>query len=280
METNPTGWLTVQRCLLWIWLALSGLVALSALGGCAASSESGPVGARGDIVTESDEPEARRRARIRLELAVGYFEQGQTTIALDELKQSIAADPNFAQAYNLRGLIYMRLNDPRLAEDSFRRALVLNPRDADVHHNYGWLLCQQARFAESQKSLSQALAMPQYGGRAKSWMAQGLCQMKAGQGAEAELSLQRSYELDAGNPITGYNLASLLYQRGDLTRAQFYVRRLNNSELANSESLWLGIKVERKLQNRDAMQQLAGQLKKRFAQSRELAFFERSAFDE
>ena len=280
METTPTGWPAVQRRLLWIWLALSGLAALSVLGGCATNSESGPGAARGDIVTESDEPEARRRARIRLELAVGYFEQGQTTIALDELKQSIAADPNFAQAYNLRGLIYMRLNDPRLAEDSFRRALVLNPRDADVHHNYGWLLCQQARFAESQTALSQALAVPQYGGRAKSWMAQGLCQMKAGQGAEAELSLQRSYELDAGNPITGYNLASLLYQRGDLTRAQFYVRRLNNSELANSESLWLGIKVERKLQNRDAMQQLAGQLKKRFAQSRELAFFERSAFDE
>ena len=280
METTPTGWPAVQRRLLWIWLALAGLVALSGLGGCAANSDSGSTAARGDIVTESDEPEARRRARIRLELAVGYFEQGQTTIALDELKQSIAADPNFAQAYNLRGLVYMRLNDPRLAEDSFRRALVLNPRDADVHHNYGWLLCQQARFAESQKALSQALAMPQYGGRAKSWMAQGLCQMKAGQGAEAELSFQRSYELDAGNPITGYNLASLLYQRGDLARAQFYVRRLNNSELANSESLWLGIKVERKLQNRDAMQQLAGQLKKRFAQSRELAFLERSAFDE
>ena len=80
--------------------------------------------------------------------------------------------------------------------------------------------------------------------------------MKAGQGAEAELSFQRSYELDAANPVTGYNLASLLYLRGELVRAQFYVRRLNNSDLANSESLWLGIKVERKLENREAMQQL------------------------
>ena len=280
METTPSVWPMAQRCLMCIWLALSGFWALSGLGGCAASPESGPGGAKGDIVTESDEPEARRRARIRLELAVGYFEQGQTTIALDELKQSIAADPNFAQAYNLRGLIYMRLNDPRLAEDSFRRALAINPRDADVLHNYGWMLCQQLRFGESQKALAQAIAMPLYGGRAKSWMAQGLCQMKAGQGGEAELSFQRSYELDAANPVTGYNLASLLYLRGELVRAQFYVRRLNNSELANSESLWLGIKVERKLDNREAMQQLAGQLKKRFSQSRELGFFERSAFDE
>ena len=280
METIPTGWSAAQRCLLSVWLLLSGLIALAGMGGCATNPESGPSGAKGDIVTESDEPEARRRARIRLELAIGYFEQGQTTVALDELKQSIVADPNFAPAYNLRGLIYMRLSDPGLAEDSFRRALAINPRDADVLHNYGWLMCQQARFADSQKALLQAIAMPLYGGRAKSWMAQGLCQMKAGQVADAELSLQRSYELDAGNPVTGYNLANLLFQRGDTARAQFYVRRLNNSDLANSESLWLGIKIDRRLGNRDAVEQLAGQLKKRFAQSRELGSFERGAFDE
>jgi type IV pilus assembly protein PilF len=271
------GWLQVQQWVVGIGLAVCGLAGLS---GCASSTESGPGGARGDIVTQSDEPDIRKRARIRLELAVGYFEQGQTTIALDELKQSISADPNFAEAYNLRGLIYMRLNDPRLAEDSFRRALVITPRDPNVLHNYGWLLCQQGRYAESQQFLSQAIANPLYGGRAKSWMAQGLCQVRAGQAAEGELSLQRAYELDAGNPVIGYNLANLLYQRGEFVRAQFYVRRLNNSELANAESLWLGIKVERRMENREAMQQLASQLRKRFAQSRELAAFERSAFDE
>ena len=75
-------------------------------------------------------------------------------------------------------------------------------------------------------------------------------------------------------------MATLLYQRGEFSKAQFYVRRLNNTELANAESLWLGIKVERQMENRDAMQQLVGQLRKRFAQSRELASFERSAFNE
>lgn len=280
MEPFSSTALRSQRSPLVYLLALCAVGMLIALGGCASGIESGPGIGKADIMTESDEPDARRRARIRLELAIGYFEQGQTTVALDELKQSISADPNFAPAYNLRGLIYMRLNDPGLAEDSFRRALALNPRDADVFHNYGWLLCQQSRFGDSYKAFAQAIAVPLYGGRAKSWMAQGLCQMKAGQLTEAELSFLRSYELDAGNPVTGYNLAKLLFQRGDLVRSQFYVRRLNNSDLANSESLWLGIKVERKLDNRDAVQQLAGQLKKRFAQSRELALFERSAFDD
>jgi len=80
--------------------------------------------------------------------------------------------------------------------------------------------------------------------------------------------------------VTGYNLANLLYERGDFTRAQFYIRRLNNSDLANAETLWLGIRIERKLNNRDAVLQLGEQLKKRFAQSREAAAYEKGAFNE
>lgn len=251
------------------------------LAGCA--NHQGIPGGSGnpnDLVTDSDEPDQRRRARLRLELATGYFEQGQTKVALDEIKQSLVTDPTFGDAYNLRGLVYMRLNDIPLAEDSFRRALALNPRDANVAHNYGWLLCQQARYSESFKLFAQAAANPTYTGKAKTLMAQGVCQVSAGQPAEAEQSLMHSYELDAGNPVTGYNLANLLYTRGDLTRAQFYIRRLNNSELANAETLWLGIKTERKLNNREAVVQLADQLKKRFGQSSQAAAYDKGSFNE
>jgi type IV pilus assembly protein PilF len=263
------------------WLAWAGVAGalLLALGGCA-SRLAGVSDPPHDIVTESDEPEMRKRARIRMELAVGYFEQGQTKVALDELKQAIASDPTFPEAYNLRGLIYMRLKDMAQAEDSFRRAVALNPRDPNVQHNLGWLLCQQGRYDESQRAFDTAMANPAYTGQAKTLMAQGLCQARAGRNAEAERSLARAYELDAGNPVTGYNLANLLYQRGDYTRAQFYIRRLNNSELANAESLWLGIKIEHRLNDQVAMSQLGGQLKKRFAQSREAAAYERRAFNE
>lgn len=251
------------------------------LGGCA--SQPGSIegqGNRTDLITDSDETDQRRRARLRVELATGYFEQGQTRVALDEIKQSLATDPNFVDAYNLRGLVYMRLNDIPLAEDSFRRALALQPRDAGVAHNYGWLLCQQARYPESFKLFAQAAANPTYTGKAKTLMALGVCQVNAGQIIEAEQSLMHSYELDAGNPVTGYNLSKLLYARGDLTRTQFYIRRLNNSELANAQSLWLGIKTEKKLGNQEAMLQLAVQLKKRFAQSPEAASYEKGLFNE
>ncbi|MCY7318451.1 MAG: type IV pilus biogenesis/stability protein PilW, partial [Ramlibacter sp.] len=70
------------------------------------------------------------------------------------------------------------------------------------------------------------------------------------------------------------------FQRGEFQRAQFYIRRLNNTELANAESLWLGIKVEQQMNDRVAMLQLADQLKRRFPQSREIAFYDRGAFSE
>jgi len=259
------------------WIALAWTVA-GALAGCAAPGRDTQPAT--DMVTESDEPEVRRRARLRMELAIGYFGEGKTTVALDELKQAIAADPTYAEAYNLRGLIYMRLNDKRQAEDSFRRAVALNPRDADTQHNFGWFLCQEGRYPEAQRAFDVAMANPMYAGRAKTLMTQGVCQARAGRLEDAERSLSRSYELDAGNPVTGYNLARLLYQRGEYGRAQFYIRRLNNTELANAESLWLGVQVEHRLNDRLAMRQLGDQLKKRFASSREAAAYDRGAFDD
>ncbi|MDO9199790.1 MAG: type IV pilus biogenesis/stability protein PilW [Hydrogenophaga sp.] len=265
---------TLVRLLLCVLMAAGLLSLVGCAGGVAATSSTA------EPVTESDEPDARKRARLRLELSSGYVEQGQTTVALDEIKQSLAADPTYGPAYVLRGLVYMRLNDNRLAEDSFQRALQINSRDPDALHNYGWFSCQLGRHTQAIELFVRALASPVYGGQAKTYMAKGVCQTRMRQYPEAEGSFARSYELDAGNPITGYNLASLLFRRGDDSRAQFYIRRLNNSELANAETLWLGIKVERRLGNTEALQQLAQQLSRRYPQSREWAFYQRGAFDE
>ena len=264
----------------WTLTACSAVVCIWALHGCATNTSPAVSDADAGLVTPSDEPESRRRARIRLELASNYFELGQTAVALDEVKQSLSADPSYADAFNLRGLIYMRLNDYPQAEDSFRRALSLRANDANILHNYGWLMCQQQKYAEADAYFSRAIANPAYAARGKTWMARGLCQSGAGQFPEAEQSLLKAYEFDAANPVVGYHLAALLLRRSELSRAQFYIRRLNNSDFANSESLWLGIKVERALGDVVAMRQLAAQLRKRFPDSRELSAYERGAFNE
>jgi len=260
-----------------IWFAGAVTIA-GGLSACGSSPP--PTPAQQESFTDSDEPESRKRATNRLRLAVLYFGDGKMSIALDEVKQAIAADPNWFEAYNMRGLVYMRLGDFALSSTSFQRALALNAGSAEVKHNYGVLLCKHSRSAEALKMFAAALDTPGYGRRANTLIEQGVCQMSNGLRQEAESSFTRSYELDASNPVAGYNLGLLLFQRNEFVRSQFYVRRLNNTELANSESLWLGIKVERKMENREAMMQLGGQLKKRFPQSPEASAYERGAFDE
>lgn len=268
----------VSRSRLLLLCAGLGLAASALLSGCATPVDT--VATPSEWQTPADDSEARRRARTRLALASGYYENGQYAVALDELKKTLQIDPGFPDAYNLGGLIYLALGDRALAASHFQRALALNPRDADAMHNLGWLECENGRYAEAAALFQRAVAVPTYGGRAKTLMTQGICEARAGQPEQAEATLMHAYELDAGNPVTGYNLALLLFRRGELERARFYIRRLNNSELANAESLWLGIRVEQRLRDQRAMEQLASQLRQRFPQSRELIAYERGQFDE
>lgn len=267
-----------KRCLV-LWRTSLVLGLCLGLWACAAA----PGGAANQqpLTVGTIEPtEAQRRAQIRLELAAAFLENNQPTVALEEVNRAVQADPSLAAAHNLRALVLMQLNEFALAEQSLQQALRLAPRDGDSWHNLGWLHCQQQRFAQAAQAFESALQTPQYQGAARTWMLRGICQARAGQTPEAVQSLIRSFELDAANPITLYNLALLLHQRSDSERARFYLRRLNNSESANAESLWLGVKIENRLQNREAAQQLARQLLRRFPDSRQANAYERGAFNE
>lgn len=275
---QPMGRL-VRGSVTWALLGAALLSTSAFLSGCAGNGV-GTGASTTEPVTESDEPEIRKRARIRTSLATGYFENGQDTVALDEVKQALIADANYGPAYVLRGLIYMRLSNDALAEESFRRALQINPNDPDALHNYGWFACGHKREKEALSLFEKAAANPTYGGQAKTLMAKGVCEMRLGLEKEAEGSFARAYQLDPNNPITGYNLAALMFKRGEYDRAQFYIRRLNGTEMANAETLWLGIKVEKRMNNQTVADQLTQQLQRRFPNSPELAAYRRGAFYE
>lgn len=235
----------------------------------------------GDLRTASDQTDADKRARVRLELAGAYFSRGQTATALDEVKLALAAKPDLPEALNLRGLIYATLGETRLAEESFRRAQQLAPRDGDVMHNYGWFLCQERRFAEAEVQFQQALAQPQYRDQIRTLLGLGVCQARAGRWTDAEASLLRAYEFDPSNPVTAYNLSDVLYRRGEYERVRFYMRRVNaQQDLSNAQTLWLAAKVEHRLGNVAGAQQLGNQLRDRFPQAPETVLFEKGRFDD
>jgi type IV pilus assembly protein PilF len=259
---------------------LTALALAAMVSGCVSTART-PAAETGDHITASDESDASKRSRVRLELAGAYFGRGQMEFALDQVKLAIQVDPTQSEAYNLRGLIYANLGDDRLAEESFRRALQLNPLDADAMQNFGWYLCQRKRFDEAQLQFEQALAVPRYRDSARTYLTQGICHSQAGQLELAERSLLRSSELDPRNMSTAFTLADLLYRRKEYERARFYVRRVNASkDVATAQSLWLAVRIENQLGQSRARQDLGQQLVRRFPESREASAFGRGSFDE
>jgi len=246
------------------------------LAACAA----GPSATR-DVRTDSDQTDADRRASVRLELAQGYFARGQFNTALDELKLALAVKPDMKEATNLRGLVYASMGENQLAEESFRRAISLFPNDSDALHNYGWFQCQQQRWAAADSQFDLALAQPGYRAPQRTLLAKGVCEARSGRMKEAERTLSHAFELDAGSPAIAINLAEVLYRNNELERARFYVKRVNiQPEQVNAQSLWLALRVERKLGHTGAMDELAGQLRRQYAQSPETQALNAGRFDE
>lgn len=233
-----------------------------------------------DLRTASDMTDVDRRARLRLELAAGYYSRGQHTTALDEVKLALAARPDDPQAHNLRGLIYASLGEHVLAEQSFQRALQLAPRDADTMHNYGWFLCQLQRWDDASRQFQQAIAQPQYRDVPRTLLAQGLCEARAGRLAEADRTLTRSYELDPANPATAFNLGEVLYRLGEFERARFYLRRVNGDPAtSNAQTLWLAARIENRLGNVAGARGFGNELRERFPGSPETLLYDKGRFD-
>lgn len=256
-------------------------LAAAALAGCQTTTTTNSQSSVINAASPTQEEDAGRRARVRLELAQAYFSRGQLEAALADVNVAIKANPRLGAAYNLRGLIYAGKAENALARESFNRALEINPRDADTMQNFGWHLCEQRQYAEADALFAQALAVPLYAEGSRTLLTRGICQARAGQWMEAEGSLTRSYELDPTNPTTALNLSEVLYRRNELERARFYVRRLNgNPDLANAQTLWLGVRIEHKLGNRQGEFEAAERLRNRFPTSREAAALEGGRFDD
>lgn len=257
-------------------LCLSALLAA-----CAAPGGAPPAAPSQELRTASDQTDADRRAAVRMELAGLHFGRGQYETALDEIKLALVAKPELGAAFSLRGLIYASMGEDALADDSFNRALQINPRDADAMHNRAWFLCQKGKFVEADRWFEQALVLPQYRDVPRTLMAQGVCAARAGKLDEAERKLSRAYELEANNPTTALNLSEVLYRRGEYERARFYIRRVNQREdLSNAQTLWLAMRIENRIGNRGSVEEIGRQLRNRFPQATETLAFERGRFDE
>ncbi|NMM38947.1 MAG: type IV pilus biogenesis/stability protein PilW [Glaciimonas sp.] len=245
--------------------------------GCA-SSQSG--GSLAELPTSSDQTSNQKRANIRLQLAVGYYQQHQLEVALDEVKLALVADPNFAEAYSMRALVYMEMDQMPLAEENFLRAIKLAPDNPDLSNNYGWFLCQSGRENQSISYFETALKSRSYQSPVKALHNAGVCSLKLNEQNVAEKYFLRAFKIEPDNLSVTVNLASIYFNHRDYERSHFYISRAIKADMLTTEVLWLAIKVEHKLGDRAAESSLVTQLRRRYVDSPEYAAYKRGAYDE
>ncbi len=220
--------------------------------------------------TPSGGSQANKSAQVHTELAGLYFERAQAGVALEEIEKALQSDPDYAPAYSVRGLVHMSLREDKEAEEDFQKSLRLDKTDSETHNNYGWFLCQRGREKESIPHFMAAVKNPLYETPGRAYLNAGVCSQKAGNIKDAEEFLQKALLVQPSMPQALLAMAELNFANGDYVSAKKYFARFSEkNDNLTAEQLWLAVRIERKVGDRNSESSYGMQLRKRFPDARE-----------
>jgi len=249
------------------------------LAGCVATGSGSGQGAQQAVSAQPAGNEQQQRAKVHTELGSLYLLDGRSAIALEEARIALSVDPNYAPAYNLLGLTHMILNEPRLAEDNFEKALRLAPGDPEISNNFGWFLCQNGREQSSIAYFMTAAKNPLYTTPTKPYTNAGICSVRLKDDKAGEDYLMTALNLSPTNTQALLGLADIAYRKGRYAQARQWTTDIEKMVEPTPEVLWLALRIERKLGNREAEARYASQLRRRFPGSPEQRLLAQGQYD-
>ncbi len=230
---------------------------------CLALSACGTLKGSDDVRGES---KIGARARSHTELGAAYFQQNKLEIALDEFKYAAQIDPDYAQAYNGLGLVYAALGEDAKADGNFKKAIQIEPGNSESHNNYGSFLCARKRYDESITHFLEAVKNPLYATPNLAYANAGICSVRKNDTKNAEIYLNKALQIEPLTHPAATQLAEIQLKRGDATAAN---KTLQNALVAypNPDTLWLGIKIARALEDKNSEASYALQLRQQYPNS-------------
>lgn len=261
---------------------LCALLAAALAVGCATVPGQGgsePANMSRPLADQSPVGDVENRARSHVDLGMAYFELGRFDVALDEARIALDNVPGYAPAHHLTGLVYMMLGEAAAARGSFEQALRAAPGDPDFNNSYGWFLCTQGQEQEGLARLSSAARNPYYRYASRPLTNAGLCHLRLNDVASAEQQFLRAFEVDPQNAQALLELAEIAYKRGNYELARTRLVRLHQQMTPTAASVWLGLRTERRLGNRDAAASYESQLRGRFSDSAEFQQLSQGKFE-
>jgi type IV pilus assembly protein PilF len=243
-------------------LALIAMLAM-ALGACSTS------GSSNNLKKESAASEKTEAARVHTELGQKYMQQGKLEIALDNLKKALNYDPDYANAHTVIAVLYERIGDMKLAEENYRRAAQIKSKGGNELNNYGVFLCKIGRYDEATGYFERAVADPFYNTPDVALVNSGTCLLKAGKVDDAEAVLRKALDRSPNNGEALFQMASVLYRKGDYFKARAFMQRFEGVGQPRPESLMLGRNIELRLGNGSAASEYTRRLLQSFPESQQ-----------
>jgi type IV pilus assembly protein PilF len=223
--------------------------------------------------------DARQRAKAHAELGMRYLNENRLNVALDEARMAIQSDSSYPLGYNLLGLVQMYLKEDRAAEESLLQAMRLAPTDPEVNNNFGWFLCQTGRQQQSIQYFVTASRSSLYATPTKPLTNAGVCSLGYKDDRGAEDFLLKALRVDPANLDAQFLLADICYRSGRLPEAKRGLEGLHKATEPTVETAWLGLRVERKLGDREAEGRFASQIRRKFKGSREYQLLMQGEFE-
>ena len=215
-------------------------------------------------------------ALTNLNLGIAYLKEGDYNKALEKLKKSLSADSDYAPTYNVLGLLYQLLGDNNKAEENFKRALAINNVDSSTLNNYGNFLCKQGRLEQAERSFLRAAENPLYEAPEIAMTNAGQCLYVNNQIENSKKYFRQALQLNPRIPQALLKMSEINFEEKNYLSARAYLQRYQENIPHNAKTLLLGIQIEKKLGDKDAVSSYELLLKNSFPDSDELASLEKN----
>ena len=215
-------------------------------------------------------------AEANLNLGVAYLRQGEYEKALNKLKKAQTADPKYPPIYNALGLLYQQVGELEQAEDYYKQAISLEPTNSSTLNNYGLFLCSNNRFDEAEETFHKATSNPLYETPEISISNAGTCALKDNRPDDAENYFRQALSKNPKIAPALIQMGELSYDQGKYLPARGYLQRYLEITKPTAKSLWLGIRIEEELGDKNVLSSYALLLRNNYPDSEEARMLKES----
>ena len=206
-------------------------------------------------------------AKTNVQLGVAYMQQGNYPLAREKLERSLKQNPKDPDVHTSLGLLYDRVDEPKLADKHFREALRLAPTNPDISNNYAIYLCKNGRVDEAVERFTTVAANKYYRTPEVALSNAGVCLRGAKKFDEAQSMFTKAIKARPNYNEATVQLATLHVERGQLAEARKVVDTYLGAFRPDPEVLYAAVTVARAAKDKMSEEKFSRTLRLEFPDS-------------